>query len=413
MTVVADSSGARAERTGRMAGLRAGPPGGWGHLLLAGLLAALRASVTSLVACLVGGALLAATGAARPGIPAVVALGGDLWLAAHQVPLLFPHGPVSLLPLGGTLVPLLLLFRAGNRLARDVRVRGLRSAALALAALVLPYAGAGLLVSLATLTQPEHGSVLWAPLAAGLLAVLAGGAGVLRGADLGLRVAGLVPTGWWPVAVGVVGAMATLVTVGALLVAAMLAVQVIKVHEITTSLHAGGLAGALLFVVGAAYVPNAVVFAIGYAAGPGFSLGAGTLFAPGGVTAGPVPAFPLLAAVPTSAPPWAWAVLAGPALAGVVAGTLLVRHTLPRSLPRAALAGLAAGALVGLLTLLACLLAGGSLGGHRLAALGPSPLLTSAAVAVEVAVPAVVTAVLATLVARRRTVPDDSAETAE
>lgn len=373
------------------------------RLLVAGLLAALRASVIGLVLCLVAGLPLAWTAPDGPSVAGVVGLGGDLWLAAHLVPLSFPHGPVSLLPLGLALLPVVLLLRAGRRLAGDVEVAGLRQAVLAVAALAVPYACAGVLVAVSTLAGTAHASLTWAPVATLLLALAAGGVGVLRGAGLGVRVAGSLPLWSRPTLVASAGAAAVLVAGSALLVTAMLAVHVIRVREITASLHADGLAGVLLFLVGAVYVPNAVVFALGYAVGPGFSLGAGTVVAPWGYEGGPVPAFPVLAAVPTGAPPaFAWFVLAVPVLAGVVAGMLLVRHTLPRSLPRAALAGFLAGPVTGAFVTLLALLAGGSLGGGRLLDLGPPAPLTGLLAAGEVGLVAAAAAVAATWLARRR-----------
>lgn len=402
MTVVADSSSSRARRRDpRTPRGRQTTPA---RLVVAGLLAALRASVTGLVLCLVAGLPLAWTGSGGPSVAGVVGIGGDLWLATHLVPLSFPHGPVSLLPLGLTLLPVALLLRAGRRLAGDVAVTGFRQAALAVVALAVPYACAGTLVAVSTLAATEHASLTWAPVATLLLALAAGGVGVLRGAGLGVRAAGLTPVWSRPTLVASAGAAAVLVACSALLVTAMLAVHVIRVREITASLHADGFAGVLLFLVGAVYVPNAVVFALGYAVGPGFSLGAGTVVAPWGYEGGPVPAFPVLAAVPAGEPSaFAWFVLAVPVLAGVAAGTLLVRHTLPRSLPRAALAGFAAGPVTGAFVALLTALGGGALGGGRLLEVGPPVLLTGLLAAGEVAVVAAATSVAASWLARRRT----------
>lgn len=401
MTVVADSSGSRARGDpGR--GRRALPPStSPGRLVLAGVLAALRASVTGLVLCILTGLVV---GWSTDGltVAGTVGLGADLWLAAHHVPLVFAHGTVGLLPLGLLLLPIVLLVRAGGRLAREVEVAGLWQAGVALAALAVPYACAGGVVGVSTLAQTDHASLVWAPVGTLLVALVAGGVGMLRGAGLGLRVATRVPGPVRPVVVAALGGVATLAASGAVLVTATLAVHVVRVRDVTASLHAGGLGEALLFVAGALYLPNVVMYAVAYAAGTGFSLGAGTVVAPWGFTGGPLPSFPLLGAVPTGTPsPVAWFVLAVPVLAGVVAGTLLVRHTLPRSLPRAAGSGVAVGPLVGVVVVVLTALAGGSLGAHRLAWLGPDPWLTGLAVAGEVAVVAAVSAVVAAWLTRR------------
>jgi hypothetical protein len=405
VTVVADSSGSRARgEPGR--DRRALPPStSPGRLVSAGVLAALRASVTGLVLCILVGL---AVGWSTDGltVAGTVGLGADLWLAAHHVPIVFAHGNVGLLPLGLLLLPVVILVRAGGRLAREVEVAGLWQAGVALAALAVPYACAGGVAAVSTLAQTDHAAVLWAPVGTLLVALLAGGVGVLRGAGLGLRLATRVPARVRPVLVAGIGAVATLVAGGAVLVTVMLAVHVVRVRDITASLHAGGLGEALLFVAGALYVPNTVLYAVAYAAGTGFSLGAGTIVAPWRFAGGPLPSFPLLGAVPTGTPPAvAWLVLAVPVLAGVVAGVLLVRHTLPRSLPRAAASGVAVGPPAGLVVGVLTALAGGSLGAHRLAWLGPDPWLTGLAVAGEIAVVTAVAAVVASWLTRRRIAP--------
>ena len=155
-------------------------------------------------------------------------------------------------------------------------------------------------------------------------------------------------------------------------------------------------------------LPNGALWAVAYAAGPGFTVGAGTGVSPFGATLGPVPAFPLLAALPgdgTPAPA-VRAVLLLPVLAGVLAGWVVGRRlpaaTGPGRLPalltgrvaRPATYGLLAGGLVALVTAVLAVLAGGALGPGYLAAVGPSGWQVAAALAVEVGVPAAVTAVL-------------------
>jgi hypothetical protein len=155
-------------------------------------------------------------------------------------------------------------------------------------------------------------------------------------------------------------------------------------------------------------LPNGALWAVAYAAGPGFTVGAGTGVSLFGATLGPVPSFPLLAALPGSGTP-APAVRAAlllPVLAGVLAGWVVGRRlpaaTGPGRLPalltgrvaRPAGYGLLAGGLVALATATLAVLAGGALGPGYLAAVGPSGWQVAAALAVEVGVPAAVTAVL-------------------
>ena len=83
-----------------------------------------------------------------------------------------------------------------------------------------------------------------------------------------------------------------------------------------------------LAVVGVAYVPNAVIAAVGYASGVGFEVGPAT-FSPLGSTPTEMPALPLLAAAPENAGPTALSltVFLVPVLAGLLAGRVLVRRT--------------------------------------------------------------------------------------
>ncbi len=68
-------------------------------------------------------------------------------------------------------------------------------------------------------------------------------------------------------------------------------------------LHADGPDGLLYTLVGIAFVPNAVLLGGAYLLGPGFAVGAGTVVSPTAVVLGPLPAFPLLAALPDAGGP--------------------------------------------------------------------------------------------------------------
>ena len=189
--------------------------------------------------------------------------------------------------------------------------------------------------------------------------------------------------------------------------------------------------GAVLVLGCLLLLPNAAVWAVAYAAGPGFAVGTGTVVSPFGATLGPVPALPLLAALPAAGSPPAMvrAVLLLPVLAGVAVGVVLARRLPAPAAPaapasadgedgaggsdgsdtpgadgegwgpvgragRAAGWGLAAGlAAAAALTALAAL-SGGPLGAGYLAAVGPSPWQVALALAVEIAVPAALTAAL-------------------
>jgi hypothetical protein len=134
-------------------------------------------------------------------------------------------------------------------------------------------------------------------------------------------------------------------------------------------------------------LPNAAAAVLGLAAGPGFSVGSGTLVSVQGVTLGAVPAFPLLAALPdTQAVPLiAFVSQVIPALAGLVAGSTVGRwfgDTDGGSVV-AALVGLLSGVLLGAVSGLLVWTAGGSLGDGGLAQVGAPALATAVAVAAQ------------------------------
>ncbi|MET8942206.1 DUF6350 family protein [Streptomyces sp. NPDC004542] len=124
-------------------------------------------------------------------------------------------------------------------------------------------------------------------------------------------------------------------------------------------------------------LPNAAVWSVAYALGPGFALGAGHLVAPSAARPAPLlPPFPLLAAVPDAglAMPWGWATRIVPVAAGVTvacfaarAGERRARWTLVRAAGTALLAAVLCGAVFAVLAVLA----GGPLGVAALARFGP------------------------------------------
>jgi hypothetical protein len=193
-------------------------------------------------------------------------------------------------------------------------------------------------------------------------------------------------------------ATALLLGAGALLVGGSLAVHGSRAADLAGASDPGAVGGCALLLACLALVPNAVVWGVAWLAGPGFAVGAGTAVGPFGHELGPVPALPLLAALPSGAvPEWvAVLVLAVPLLAGVVAGRLVTGDlgdecaSAGRTVLEAAAVGPACGAVFGLLAWLS----GGAAGGERLVEVGPSPWAVALAVTATVAVGAVVGALL-------------------
>jgi hypothetical protein len=173
--------------------------------------------------------------------------------------------------------------------------------------------------------------------------------------------------------------------------------------NVLSRLHAEGSGGLLYTVLVAAVAPNAVLLSGSYLLGPGFAVGTGTLVSPSAVLLGPVPAFPLLAALPAEGTPprWADALVAAPVLAGVLAAVLVVRRFPVHELGTGALRGLGSGVVGGVLTTVLVVLAGGAVGPGRMADIGAEPLPTFVAATVAMGVGGLVGGVAATWWARR------------
>lgn len=314
------------------------------------------------------------------------------WLLAHHGRLQLLLADVGLVPLGLTLLPGVLLYRAGTSLARLLD-GAVATSAKALAALACSYAvlvvlGTGLADTAAVRVDP-----LATLLGAGGLAVGAGGVGLLASSELRRRLAGLLPAGARAAGRAAAVAVTVLVAAGAVLAGLALVLGHQRAVGVSRGLAPGLAEGAGLAVAGLLYVPNAALWATAYILGPGFDVGVGTAVGPFGGTLGPVPAFPLLAALPAGPGPPHGApfVLVVPVLAGVLAG-YVVGQRVSAGWRVAAGWAAAAGVLAGLGLAVLAALSGGPLGSGRMAHLGPSPWHVGLAGALELAVAGAATA---------------------
>ena len=382
------------ETLARPADAPPGPPAGRPPRprLVAGALAAVAAAVVGLLA--IGLPVLAVWAAdpraGAPG-PAVARTVGQLWLLAHGGALDVPGGRVGLLPLGLTLLPLLLLVRAGRSVAR-ARPPSPSAAVRTALAVAVPYAGlTGAVAQLARTADVRP--VLLSSVLGGLVVGLVGaGAGAVRAGRADRAAPRRLGGRSRRTLVAVGAACGVLAAAGSLLVGASLAVHGGEAAELAAATGPGVVGGAGLLLVGLALVPNAVLWGTSWLAGPGFAVGTGTAVGPFAAELGPVPALPLLAAVPaTAVPGWVGALaLLLPVGAGVVAAGVLHRRAAGSRL-RSALADVAAVAAgCGLLWAVLAALSGGPVGGARLAELGPDPWQVGLAVAAEVGVGAAV-----------------------
>ncbi|MFI9342883.1 DUF6350 family protein [Streptomyces sp. NPDC052773] len=331
-----------------------------------------------------------------------------LWLLAHGAELVRADtlsgvpAPVGVTPLLLLALPAWLLHRA----ARDAvdgadgtdsaeNADGPVGARTAWAGVVLGYLTVGAGVALYAAGGALRPSWLWTGLSLPLVTVVASGAGVwtaygrprgpLGSAPLplpgGLR-RFLLDPGRWPgrarpaiAARAAAAGTAAYVGGGALLVAVSLVWHGGAARVAFAQLTEGWSGRFAVLLLCLALVPNAAVWGMAYALGPGFALGAGQVTGPLSAAPAPLlPPFPLLAAVPEPGPgtPLHWAAGAVPVAAGVTVGWFAGRAAGDGwTRGRAALGALyAAGLCAPALAVLAGL-AGGPLGVGRLAHFGP------------------------------------------
>lgn len=175
------------------------------------------------------------------------------------------------------------------------------------------------------------------------------------------------------------GTVATVVAAAALVTTAALVLgygQVIALYE---SVQAGVLGGVALTAAQLALLPTIVLWAAAWLVGPGFAVGVGSSVSPIASTLGPLPAVPVLGALPAEPSPLGFVTLLVPVLAAFIAG-IAVRPRLAATLDgapmmlwavgSAALAALVAGLAMAFLAFIAS----GSAGPGRLAEVGPDPI---------------------------------------
>jgi hypothetical protein len=314
------------------------------------------------------------------------------WLMGHGSGLVLPNANITVIPLGLTCALGLLLLRAGSWVGQTSTVLNLRSAAAACGVICLLYASAAWLVAVSSATASVRADTARAVAGATILSVVCAGGGILRGAGLVSHAARFVPRVVRVLTHGLLAGVATMTLIGSLLVARSLASDFASARAVAESLQPGVVGGVLLMLIGIAAVPNAVLCAGAFAAGPGFALGTGTMVAPNEVTLGAIPAFPLLAALPDEgAPPW-WirGLVAAPLVAGLITGLVVVRRVealeLKAPILLAGLGGAIAGVGFGLLTFLAT----GSAGPGRMSVVGPQVWPTAVMSGVGMAAGAVI-----------------------
>ncbi|MBO0846700.1 MAG: hypothetical protein J2P22_14925 [Nocardioides sp.] len=356
-------------------------------LVLLAALAGMGAAGATLVMCLAGGVIgwfltdAGAHGAPRDGLR-VGALG---WLMAHGSGVYVAGTHVTAVPLGLSLLAAVVVWRLGLRLGdsvsghgpdADAIADGVRDWTVASATVVftLGYAAVALVTHHLASTPETAPSLVrtlgWTVLLCGLV----GGTAIAVGSGRAAIWTSFLPMSVRAAAAGAWRILVWYVVVSAVVLGAALAVDWDGAVNVMSQLHTSPGAATLLVGLCVLLVPNATLFSGSYLLGPGFAVGSHTLVSPTAVVLGPLPMFPLLAALPDDGPTprWTTALLA---LAPLVAAAV-VHRTMRRRYPttrwdEAALRGIGAGLGCAIAFAVLAALSGGAVGPGRMADVGP------------------------------------------
>ncbi len=193
---------------------------------------------------------------------------------------------------------------------------------------------------------------------------------------------------------GGAAAVTVVVLVASVLLALMILVNYSQIIALYEGIHSGVLGGVAVTLAEMAFLPNLVVWTASWLVGPGFAIGTGSSVSPLGTNLGPVPAVPILGALPTGDLAFGFVGLLVPIVAGFMVGVgirpAVLRLTDGASPVSALLAtGLGVGVAGGLLLGIFAWISGGSAGPGRLAAVGPDAVLIGLFAALEFGVPAI------------------------
>ncbi|MEJ7833124.1 MAG: DUF6350 family protein [Nocardioides sp.] len=355
-------------------------------LVLLATLGGCAAAASTLVVCLgigVVGWFLSDAGA--HGTPRGALRTGALgWLSAHGSGIRVDGVVITAVPLAVTLMCAWAIWRIGHRVGDSVSAHGPDAERIAdgerdwTVPTVAGLFAVGYVVTAVVVasvaatpeTDPDvRRVVLWALLMCGLVGTPAIAIGAGRAA---------IWAAFVPATVRAAAATARQVLV-AWLAISLLAFVVAMVVDFSTAANVMSQldtdAGDVTVVIGLGLVllPNAVVFSGSYLLGPGFTVGAGTLVTPSAVVLGPLPMFPMLAALPDGGTPpgWtAWLMVLPVVVAALAAARAQHRFGTVRW-DEGAIRGCAGGVLAGVLFGVLAAMAGGAVGPGRMRDVSP------------------------------------------
>lgn len=368
----------------------------------------------------------------------VAAMSAHLWLLIHGVPLDLAAafgasaGTMTLVPLGLSILPLLLCYRSGRRLARA------------------SYEGEFLIPVLS-------GSVTYALISSAMYGWASPHPQPLQALNaalvpLGIVVAGLMWGGYrearslsrmvgvdtaeqisqmsqysrwagsyaWAVVRAAVVAFVALIGLGAVLLGIGILAGWSQIVATYQELHAGAVGDTAVTLLQLGFLPNLVIYAIAWSTGAGFSFGAGTSVGLTSSDVGTLPMLPILGAVPESMGTAGLLGLLVPLGAGAIAGWWFLREgedhldewvalKVPFRPLSALISAVVLGVVTGILTSFGALWLGwisyGSLGIGRFTEVGAEPLIFAAHTALTVGA-----GVTFGMLLSRALVPDSSRE---
>ncbi|THV21776.1 DUF6350 family protein [Glycomyces paridis] len=335
---------------------------------------------------------------AEGSVATVAAAAGVVWLSGHGAPVDIGTIHLSVAPLALTA---LIAWRLAKAAAGTTRAIGGRDAAAVRAAaglVTILYTGA--VAGVAALCSTG-------PFTVDLPAALAHAAPLVIAATAygAAREAGVLP--WDTSSLWLRRGLRTgMTTAGAVLACGAAATGVafaVRGPVVADTLGVYGDESWIVALLSLLYLPNLAVWAAAYITGPGFAVGTDTAVQAALVELGPLPAFPVFAAVPTAPlPDYATILIGLPVMLAAVFGVVLTYRSPDLRVPRVTTAAIVAAATAAAVLGLLSYLSGGAAGVDLLAVLGPDPLAVVALGGVQFLIGLVGAALVARLFAVHR-----------
>ena len=312
-----------------------------------------------------------------------VRVASGLWLLGHGAPLAVSGSSVSLIPLGLALLLIFVCYASARRTAQATWS--------AFGAGVGVYCAFALIIALAASTG-GLGYLVLTILGAGVVSGLGLGAGILADpkapklhvtfARVLDRIPGIVKLS---MRAGLL-ACAWLIIGAVVLVIAWIFMGRTASVDVINALSLSWLDGIILALAQALFAANLVIWALAWIAGPGFSVGTGSQFAPTEVVEGPLPAMPILGALPNEQMVNSLTLFA-PVLVivcGVLAAIFVRRRSGPLSWQWVGGSLVTITATSGAIVAILVVLSSGSIGPGRMSEVGAAAAPVAGAVMVEV-----------------------------